>query len=158
MQTSGIVCSNVKLGHLLMCSIHSRSMGPWDKDDPESKIQSSMRFMSSFKLVWVIIRVERKRLAESAEKGLTNYNNSNRLWVWLMIYNGPLNVITGKPFLDFPLVGLDSKREMRLSDLVKKAGARPLVLNFGSCSWPPFMAKLGEFEALVDKEWIDFMI
>lgn len=85
-----------------------RSMGPWDKDDPESKIQSSMRFMSSFKLVWVIIRVERKRLAESAEKG--------------------------KPFLDFPLVGLDSKREMRLSDLVKKAGARPLVLNFGSCS------------------------
>ena len=40
----------------------------------------------------------------------------------------------GKPFPDFSLVALDSRREMRLSDLVKVAGARPLVLNFGSCS------------------------
>ena len=35
----------------------------------ESKIQSSMRFVSSFNLFWTIIRVERKRLAETAEQG-----------------------------------------------------------------------------------------
>ena len=69
-------------------------------------------------------------------------------WIefWLISF-----VVSGKPFLDFSLVELNSKREMRLSDLVQKAGSRPLVLNFGSCSWPPFMAKLGEFEALADK-------
>ena len=44
------------------------------------------------------------------------------------------NCSAGKPFPDFSLVALNSRREMRLSDLVKGAGARPLVLNFGSCS------------------------
>ena len=66
--------------------------------------------------------------------------------------------IAGKPFLDFSLVALDSKQEMRLSDLVKKAGVRPLILNFGSCSWPPFMEKLGAFEAVADKEFSDLWI
>ena len=69
-----------------------------------------------------------------------------------------LYAIAGKPFLDFSLVALESKQEMRLSDLVKKAGVRPLILNFGSCSWPPFMEKLGAFEAIADKEFSDLWI
>jgi len=79
-----------------------------DGNRSEVKIQGSMRFISSFNLLTTWIRMERKRLAETAEQG--------------------------KPFLDFSLVALDSKQEMRLSDLVKKAGVRPLILNFGSCS------------------------
>ena len=43
-------------------------------------------------------------------------------------------IFSGKPFPDFPLVDLESKLEIRLSDLVIKVGSGPLVLNFGSCS------------------------
>jgi len=85
-----------------------RSFTSWNKNDPESKIQSSMRFISSFNLVSTMARAQWKNLAMTAEEG--------------------------KPFPDFSLVALNSRREMRLSDLVKGAGARPLVLNFGSCS------------------------
>ena len=57
---------------------------------------------------------------------------------WRVVQNAnvlsPNVLLAGKPFLDFSMVALDSRREMRFSDLVKAAGARPLVLNFGSCS------------------------
>ena len=51
------------------------------------------------------------------------------------------------------MVELKSQKDMRLSDIMNKAGPGPLVVNFGSCSCPTFMAELGEYAALVDKEY-----
>ena len=45
-----------------------------------------------------------------------------------------ITTISGEPYPDFPIIELETKSEMMLSDLVKKAGAHPIVLNFGSCS------------------------
>ena len=44
-----------------------------NKDDPESKIQTSMRFMSSFNLVSTMARVQWKNLAMTAEEGFVPY-------------------------------------------------------------------------------------
>ena len=68
-------------------------------------------------------------MAMTAEEGFVYYVIGYVI-LWIAAYD----FYAGKPFPDFSLVALNSRREMRLSDLVKKAGARPLVLNFGSCS------------------------
>ena len=41
----------------------------------------------------------------------------------------------------------DGKTRVNLLDTASPG--RPLVLNFGSCSWPPFIARLAEFKRLV---------
>ena len=51
-------------------------------------------------------------------------------------------LITYKVSLHFSVHKLDSS-ECKLLDFAKKG--RPLVLNFGSCTWPPFMAKFELF-------------
>ena len=43
-------------------------------------------------------------------------------------------MFAGKLFPDFALIELKSKTAMRLSDIVRKAGSGPLVINFGSCT------------------------
>ena len=50
-------------------------MTSWTQDDPEPKIQSSMRFISSFNLVWTMVRVQWKNLADTAEEGLMSYHD-----------------------------------------------------------------------------------
>ena len=50
------------------------------------------------------------------------------------------------------LVSTDGK-ECRLLDLVR--GNRPLVLNFGSCSWPPFFIRLQNDFSKVVREFAD---
>ena len=50
-----------------------RSFTSWNKNDPESKIQSSMRFISSFNLVSTMARVQWKNLAMTAEEGFVYY-------------------------------------------------------------------------------------
>jgi len=96
--------------------------------DIEAKIRADIRFFTSLNFLWAVVRTEGKRFVES-----------------------PSLSEAGKLFPDFSLVELKSRREMRLSDVMKKAGPGPLVVNFGSCSCPTFMAELGEYVALVDK-------
>lgn len=50
---------------------------------------------------------------------------------------------TGERFPEAHLIDAKSHEITQLSTLVRRG--RPLVLNFGSCSWPPFMALLQKF-------------
>lgn len=47
------------------------------------------------------------------------------------------------------VIDLATKNEIDLLSLQR--GDRPLVLNFGNCTWPPFMAKIRAFDSLVEK-------
>jgi len=47
------------------------------------------------------------------------------------------------------IVSPDGKTYKKILDLQRKD--RPLVLNFGSCTWPPFIAKLSDFNTVVDE-------
>ena len=51
-----------------------------------------------------------------------------------------------------PLMSVDGKRRFRLLDYAQ--GERPLVVNFGSCSWLPFRTKLREFNEIV-RDFVD---
>lgn len=57
-----------------------------------------------------------------------------------------------------PVSKIDGRKLYNLLDFQKKG--RPLILNFGSCTWPPFVAKLSEFKKLVDEfcDKADFLI
>ena len=55
---------------------------------------------------------------------------------------------TGENAPNPPLVSLDGKQRSRLLDLAK--GNRPLVLNFGNYTWPPFMEKLQTFSNIIE--------
>ena len=50
------------------------------------------------------------------------------------------------PAIDVELFDLVDKSTVKLFDFMKIN--RPLVLNFGSCTWPPFMANVKKFGAL----------
>ena len=61
----------------------------------------------------------------------------------------------GKPAPNPPVVKMDGVTQVNLLDFAK--AGRPLVLNFGSCTWPPFMEKLAtivrlshEYETVAD--------
>lgn len=58
----------------------------------------------------------------------------------------------GSPAPDCELVSTDQK-ECRLLDLAR--GERPLVLNFGSCSWPPFFIRLKNDFTKVVRDYAD---
>ena len=51
--------------------------------------------------------------------------------------------LEGEPAPNPSVYDLATKKTVSL--LSTGSRGRPLVLNFGSCSWPPFMAKLGQF-------------
>ena len=54
--------------------------------------------------------------------------------------------VQGGPAIDVELYDLAEKSTVKLFDFMKTN--RPLVLNFGSCTWPPFMASVKKFGAL----------
>lgn len=58
----------------------------------------------------------------------------------------------GSPAPNCKLASTDGK-ECRLLDLAR--GNRPLVLNFGSCSWPPFFIRLQNDFSKVVREFAD---
>lgn len=65
----------------------------------------------------------------------------------------------GEPAINVPLLCLDDKNpNRRLLDF--QTPGRPLVVNFGSCSWPEFMADLREFGKLVRhfRQQVDFVV
>lgn len=53
----------------------------------------------------------------------------------------------GKTAPNPKLVSLNGKTECSLLDFQKKG--RALVLNFGSCTWPPYVAKLAGFNEII---------
>ena len=59
---------------------------------------------------------------------------------------------TGEIAPNPPLVSVDGKTRCRILDLAR--GSRPLVLNFGNYTWPPFIAKLQAFSKLI-KDFAD---
>ena len=71
-------------------------------------VEASMKYMSSLNFVWQRTRRAKKNLRICANEG--------------------------EPYPDFPIAELRTKSESMLSDLVKKIGYQPIVLNFGSCS------------------------
>ena len=73
-----------------------------------TNVEASMRYMSSLNFVRQRARRARKIAGIRAEEG--------------------------EPHPDFPLVELKTRSELMLSDLVKRCGNVPVVLNFGSCS------------------------
>jgi len=85
-----------------------RSFVPMGHGSDEKMAVAGMNYMSSFNFVWQRTRRAKKNLGICAEEG--------------------------EPYPDFPIVELKTRNELRLSDLVKKVGAQPIVLNFGSCS------------------------
>ncbi len=52
-------------------------------------------------------------------------------------------VKTGEQAPNPKVLSSDGTHEYNLLDFAKPG--RPLVLNFGSCTWPPFMAELADF-------------
>lgn len=68
------------------------------------------------------------------------------------------DAVQGYPAPNPELIELKSGREVRLLDFMKTN--RPLVVNFGSCTWPPFVAKLAKFQAIIRKygQLCDFVI
>ena len=66
--------------------------------------------------------------------------------------------IAGKPAPNAKLMNLKTKEFSYIHDLGRKG--RPLVLNFGSCTWPPFIAALGEFRRVLEtfSDVADFVI
>ena len=56
------------------------------------------------------------------------------------------------------LLSLDGFSEKFLLDFQSKG--RPLVLNFGSCTWPPFVAKLARFNEIIAEfcDEVDFLV
>ena len=89
-----------------------------------------MKYMSSLNFVWQRTRRAKKNMRICAEEG----TSMDPTQVWLSRLPLIIIIITGEPYPDFPLVKLENMNELRLSDLVKKVGAQPIVLNFGSCS------------------------
>ena len=80
-----------------------------ERQFPNSKtVAASMRYMSSLNFVRQRARRARKIVGIRAEEG--------------------------EPYPDFPIVELKTRSELMLSDLVRRCGNVPLVLNFGSCS------------------------
>ena len=66
-------------------------------------------------------------------------------------------VYEGKPAPNAPVVNMDGVTQGNLLDFAK--AGRPLVINFGSCSWPPFIEKLAEVTCLYHeyKSLADFL-
>lgn len=59
----------------------------------------------------------------------------------------------GLPAPNCKLVSTDGKFEKRMLDFAH--GDRPLILNFGSCSWPPFRIRLQNDFTKVVREYSD---
>lgn len=65
----------------------------------------------------------------------------------------------GGPVINVPVLRLDNKNpRQRLLDFQTPGGS--LVVNFGSCSWPEFMADLQEFGKMVRhfQQQVDFVV
>ena len=116
---------------------------------------------------FLIKKIERSgeySLAEGQERShklddfVITVANGLALWTkFIRLRDGILygETYVGKPAPNPPVVKLDGVTWANLLDFAE--AGRPLVLNFGSCSWPPFMEKLAtvvrishEYESVAD--------
>jgi len=75
-----------------------------------------------------------------------NFIFSTEIFKWKVlsgIEDATKDAVLGAPAPDVPILNVSSKKTINLLSL--SSSGRPLVLNFGSCSWPPFMAVLESF-------------
>lgn len=107
-----------------------------------------------------------KIIAQKARIKMVKENYWHSLFGWQMfkecwktkIMDLRKQVSEGADFIDSPLISADGRKCVHLSNLARIG--RPLVLNFGSSSWPPFMAKLARFNEIVQdfSDLADFAI
>ena len=110
------------------------------------------RFFHSVPLFHVVVE---KAISKKANMKMNREDYWDSLFGWQMfkecwkmkIMDLRKQVCEGQDAVNSPLISADSRKSVRLLDLVKLG--RPLVLNFGSSSWPPFMAKLAKFNEIV---------
>ena len=62
-------------------------------------------------------------------------------------FNVTQNAKQGGPAINVSLIKTDGVTHCKLLDFMQDE--RPLVVNFGSCTWPPFMVQLARFQELV---------
>jgi len=100
---------------------------------------------------------EQAKLRGKASMEIKSLDDVGFMFSWDLVKNQTRNAVIdifkaaqlGQEAPDPQLHELSSGNLVSLLGFAKTG--RPLVLNFGSCTWPPFMASLGEFANLKEK-------
>lgn len=104
------------------------------------------------------IAERRKRNLMESSKGIPNdtkgWENSEYCWQYVLqaaksrLINGFKEAQLNQAAPNPTVLRLNGSMNKLLDFMVND---RPLIVNFGSCTWPPFMAKWAEFGKIIDR-------